>query len=96
MGLASETRVWIRHSISNSHIGPQNVISDTALNVIIINMYGTDILNECQVCICMHAHTTVTPFVQELDIACKNVLISHNSMMHVYACCTCNLINPCT
>ena len=29
----------------------------------------------------IHAHTTVTPFVHELDIACKNVLISHNSMM---------------
>ena len=46
--------------------------------------------------VCMHAHTTITPFMHELDIACKNVLISHSSMMHAYACCTCNLISPCT
>ena len=37
---------------------------------------------ERQVLICMHAHTTVTPFMHDLDIACKNVLISHSSMMH--------------
>ena len=29
----------------------------------------------------MHAHTTITPFMHDLDIACKNVLISHNFMM---------------
>ena len=28
----------------------------------------------------------------ELYIVCKNVLISHNWMMHAYASCTCNLI----
>ena len=40
----------------------------------------------------MHAHTTITPFMYDLDIACKNVLISHNFMMHANACCTCNHI----
>ena len=44
----------------------------------------------------MHAHTTITPFMHDLDIACKNVLISHNFMMHAYACCTCSLISTCT
>ena len=48
---------------------------------------------ERQVCVCVHVHTTVTPFVHELDIACKNVLISHSSMMR---CCTCSLISTCT
>ena len=42
------------------------------------------------------AHTTITPFMHDLDIACKNVLISHNFMMHANACGTCNLINTCT
>ena len=41
----------------------------------------------------MHAHT---PFMHDLDIACKNVLISHYFMMHAYACCACNLISVCT
>ena len=36
--------------------------------------------------------TTITPFMHDLDIACKNVLISHNFMMHANACCTCNHI----
>ena len=40
----------------------------------------------------MHAHTTVMPFMHELHMACKNVLISYSSMMHAYACCTCNHI----
>ena len=40
----------------------------------------------------MHAHTTVMPFIHELHIACKNVLISYSSMMHAYACCTSNHI----
>ena len=31
----------------------------------------------------MHAHTTITPFMHDLDIACKNVLISHS--MHMLA-----------
>ena len=35
-------------------------------------------------------------FMHDLDIACKNVLISHNFMMHANACCTCNLISTCT
>ena len=49
-----------------------------------------------QVSICMHACThTVTPFMHELDFACKYVF-RHNSMMHAYACCTCKLISPCT
>ena len=46
--------------------------------------------------ICMHAHTTITPFMHDLHIACKNMLISHNFMMHANACCTCNLISTCT
>ena len=50
-------------------------------------------LFEHQVRICMHVHTTITPFMHDLDIACKNVLISHNFMMHANACCTCNLIS---
>ena len=41
-------------------------------------------------------HTTVTTFMHDLDIACKNVMIIHNSMMHAYASCTCNLISTCT
>ena len=44
----------------------------------------------------MQAHTTITPFMHDLDIACKNVLISYNFMMHANACCTCNLISTCT
>ena len=53
-------------------------------------------LFERQVRIYMHAHTTITLFMHDLDIACKNVLISHNFMMHAHACCTCNLISTCT
>ena len=37
-------------------------------------------------------HTTVRYCMHELDIACKHVLISHDSMIHAYACCTCNLM----
>ena len=59
-------------------------------------MNGFNSLNAKCVYACMHAHTTVTPFMHELDIACKNVLTSHSSMIHAHTCCTCNLVSPCT
>ena len=46
-------------------------------------------------CVYACTHTTITPFMHDLDIACKNVLISHNFMMHANACCTCNLKSTC-
>ena len=57
----------------------------------ILNLHKVNSLNAK--CVYMHAHTTITPFMHDLDLACKNVLISHNFMMHVNACCTCNLIS---
>ena len=33
--------------------------------------------------------------MHELDIACKNVLISYSSMMHAYAYYICNLLSTC-
>ena len=47
---------------------------------------------------CIHACmlTQLLHHSHDLDIVCNNVLISHNSTMHAYACCTFNLISPCT
>ena len=42
--------------------------------------------------IILHAYT----FMHDLELACKNVLISHNSMMHAYVCSLCNLISTST
>ena len=48
---------------------------------------------------CVYASMHTQPLLHsmhDLGIACKNVSISHNFMMHANACCTCNLISTCT
>ena len=50
--------------------------------VLFLECYGLDIMNAKCVYVCMHEHTAVTPFMHDLDIVRKNVLIRHNSIMH--------------